>query len=578
MPEVALVMSAGYAYPLRELAETLQYELEQQAVPSTLHIGAFPEPRPSLVHILLDPEAYVANEGQEALPDDRLLRRTIFLCAEPLPAVEDDHRATLLRRAGAVFSLDQPSVMAMHRVGIRARLLKPGYSKFLDRFDPAAPRLIDVMFLGTHSLRLTKYLSRAAPVLARHNCLLQIAEGTPSPRGTASFLADARWPLLARTKVVISLHREDESRLDWRGSLDAIHAGAVVVAEHCSGLGLLVPGEHLLVASADALPYVVEDLLEDEERLSRLRSRAYERLKSWIPYALSVAVLRAAIVELVGEPVVSGSALGASRSSPSVADVALSDAMHDGPRTAARRLRAGRVALARENPAWRSRRAPLVTSVVAGSGRSEQIIPTLDSLARSRLRDFELVVVVGTVDGDEARGTVENWMSDHPRIPAQLVLAELNGVGAARNVGLDFARGTFLLILAPGQELYPRCLEVLAGTLDAMPEMAFVYPIQEVTGAPEEFVEAGGDYLESFFGWNPARLRARNDIHAPALMRTDRLRRVGGFAPDPSLAGFEDYDLWCRMTEQGWRGQLVPQTLARRPESAASAMLGVPQP
>ena len=76
---------------------------------------------------------------------------------------------------------------------------------------------------------------------------------------------------------------------------------------------------------------------------------------------------------------------------------------------------------------------------------------------------------------------------------------------------------------------------MLVGTLEAMPEMAFVYPIQEVTGAPDEFVEAGGDYLLSYLGWDPGRLRSRNDIHAPALIRTDRLRELGGFATDPRL-------------------------------------------
>ena len=158
------------------------------------------------------------------------------------------------------------------------------------------------MFLGTHSLRRTKYLSRAARVLSRHNCLLQIAEDIPSPGDTSSFLAEGRWPLLAQTKILINLHRGDDSRFEWRGALDAVHAGAVVVTEQSSGIAPLVPGEHLLVASADSLPYVVEYLLYDEERLARLRTQAYERLKTWIPYALSVSVLRAAVVELVGEP------------------------------------------------------------------------------------------------------------------------------------------------------------------------------------------------------------------------------------------------------------------------------------
>ena len=181
-------------------------------------------------------------------------------------------------------------------------------------------------------------------------------------------------------------------------------------------------------------------------------------------------------------------------------------------------------------------------------------LATLDSLAHSRLRDFELVVVDGC-DSEQSRQAAEDWMLGPPadrgaagggRVPA--------GSGAARNIGLDFARGPFCLILDPGQELYPRCLDVLTGTLEAMPEVAFVYPMQEVTGAADEFVEAGGDYLLSFLGWDPGRLRLGNDIHAPALIRTDCLRQLGGFATDPRLDGFEDYDLWCRMADRGWRG------------------------
>ena len=169
------------------------------------------------------------------------------------------------------------------------------------------------MFLGAHSLRRTTYLSRAARVLSRHNCLLQISDGAPSPGDTSSYLGLGRWPLLARTKVLINIHRSDDSRFEWRPALDAIHAGAVVVTEHASGIAPLEPGEHLLVASPDALPYVVETLLRDEQRLARIRAQAYERLSAWIPYALWVSVLRASVVELVGEPIPPGTAMGTLR-------------------------------------------------------------------------------------------------------------------------------------------------------------------------------------------------------------------------------------------------------------------------
>ena len=58
-----------------------------------------------------------------------------------------------------------------------------------------------------------------------------------------------------------------------------------------------------------------------------------------------------------------------------------------------------------------------------------------------------------------------------------------------------------------------------------MPEMAFVYPIQEVTGAPDEFVKAGGDYLLSL---------PRMGSEAPAFAKR---HPYSGADPDRPSAG-----------------------------------------
>ena len=310
MPEVVFVISGRQHYPLRELAMTLQHELELQGVRSFLHIGGFPEARADRVFVLLDPGEYVRIEGEGALPDEPILRRTIFLFGESGLALANGDHLDLLRRAGVVFALDHRTVVAMHRVGIAARLLRPGYSRLRDRFDRDADRPIDVTFMGRHSPRRAKYLARAAHVLSRRNCLLQISEDAPSPGGSTSYLAEGRWSLLAKTKCVISLHHGDDQRFDWSGALDAMHAGAVMVSEHASDIAPLMVGEHLLVASPDALPFVAETLLRDGERLARLREQAYQRLSDWIPFALPVSVLRAAAVELVGEPIPPGTSMG----------------------------------------------------------------------------------------------------------------------------------------------------------------------------------------------------------------------------------------------------------------------------
>ncbi len=225
------------------------------------------------------------------------------------------------------------------------------------------------------------------------------------------------------------------------------------------------------------------------------------------------------------------------------------------------------------SPAWRANRTPQLTVLTALHGQCAGVQQTLDSLAHSRLCDFELVAVDAGC-GEPTLKLVADWMTARPELPARLLDPGVDrGVGPARNIALEFARGPACLVLEPGQTLYPRCLDVLTATLGAMPEMAFVYPIQEVTGARDAFVEAGGDYLMSFRGWDVRRLRRGNPVHAPVLIRTQNLRALGGFATDERLAGLEDYDLWCRMADRGWPGQLVPQTLARRDESGASEAL-----
>lgn len=575
MPEVAFVMSPHQHHPLRELAESVRHELELQAVPSSLHVDGFPEPRPDRVYVLLDPRSYVAAEGAEALPDDAILARTILLCVEPPPTDPSDPHLALLRRAGAVFAIDQRAVVTLTRLGIRARLLRPGYTRIHDHFDPAADRPIDVLFLGAHTLRRTRYLNRAARVLARLNCALYLAGQEQS-----SCLADGKWPLLAQTKVVVNLHCGDQTRLEWRRVVDAMHAGAVVVTEHSSGIAPLVAGEHLLVASADSLPFVAESLVHDPERLAKMRTAAYERLSTWIPFALPVAVLRAALVELVGEPTPAHVSLGSPRRAlapePSLSATI---GAHAPPASDARDSAPLEVDVTEETPAWASARTPRVTVVttllpIAGRPRLEE---TLDSVAQSALRDVELVIVAA--GADQAGTAASSWMQAHPGIAVRLVEVSADvSVGRARNAALTVARAPLCLLLDSGQELYPRCLGVLVEALDNDPDAAFAYPILEVTGAPDRFADVGGDYLLSFLGWDAQRLRRGNYIHAPALIRAEVLRAVGGFAEDDRLRGFEDYGLWCRIADRGGRGRLVPQVLARRAESELSGVLETVRP
>jgi len=579
-------MSPRQGWFFREFVATLRYELDRQDMPSQVPMDRFLDPVPGRVYVLVSPREYVGLEGDHALPDDEILKRTIFLSADGPEVVADDDHLELLRRAGAVFDINPRTVAALRRLGVAARHLRPGYSQLRDHFGQGVERPLDVMFFGSHSLRRTERLGRCARVLARHNCHLQVAEDASlSTADSPSFLAEAKWLLLKQTRVLLNLHRGEGPDLEWPRVLDAIHCGAVVVSEPSIGISPLVAGEHLLVATPESLPFVLESALSDETRLERIRTQAYERVRSWLPFALPVSVFRAAVVELVGRPASSGASLGtrvpASVPSPDgnhgaepvpdgLAEVSLE--VVELRREIARLeqiVRAGAgasspITLIHDTPAWEARRAAEITVLLAVSGHAATIRPALDSLARSWPREFE-VVIVDDASADNSRELVLDWLRMHRDISARLLAHPVSlGVGAARNTALQFARRSrYCLILDGDNEVYPRCMDALAWTLEGIEDATFAYPILEVRGATDEFLAAGGDHLLDFFGWEPDRLRMSQRVGALAMIRTERLQQLGGFTTDASLAGWEDYDLWRRVNERGWRGHLVPQILGR---------------
>jgi glycosyltransferase involved in cell wall biosynthesis len=121
---------------------------------------------------------------------------------------------------------------------------------------------------------------------------------------------------------------------------------------------------------------------------------------------------------------------------------------------------------------------PRFSVVIPVYNRAKSVGPTLESVRDQTFRDFECIVVDdGSADGEELHGAVEAL--NDPRF--RYVRRENGGGGAARNTGIDEAKGEFIAFLDSDDRWLP---EKLARDVEACTESRVIFsPV---------FVERGG--------------------------------------------------------------------------------------
>jgi glycosyltransferase involved in cell wall biosynthesis len=192
-----------------------------------------------------------------------------------------------------------------------------------------------------------------------------------------------------------------------------------------------------------------------------------------------------------------------------------------------------------------SAQVPPTVSVVIPTFRHEGVIEeTLNSVFAQTFRDFEVIVVNdGSPDGPAER--LQPWIEAgkiryHEQANA--------GQSAARNAGLQLARGEFIALL-DDDDLWPADkLEWQVERLGSQPHVAVTYGFARGFGNNQAFrnPEKAGDS-----GQLKDVLLRRNVIMSPgqALVRARDLAAIGGF--DEAIRGADDWDLWLRLADRG---------------------------
>lgn len=193
---------------------------------------------------------------------------------------------------------------------------------------------------------------------------------------------------------------------------------------------------------------------------------------------------------------------------------------------------------------------PRVTVVVPVWDDISHLALCLESIhAQEELRALEVIVVD---DGNPPAKSqqIERLVKALGARADRFVKQSHLGASRARNYGAQFARHPFLFFCDADVTLRPTCLHDLWQKLNFATGDLVAYAYSDF-----ETVTGGQTVKFESQAFDPVRLRVDNYISTMTLVLK---RAFGGF---PEVERFQDWALWLKLLQAGYRGVYVPSVL-----------------
>ena len=184
------------------------------------------------------------------------------------------------------------------------------------------------------------------------------------------------------------------------------------------------------------------------------------------------------------------------------------------------------------------------------------LVEALDSLMAQTYQGFKVILCE---DGstDNTYQVAEKYIKQYP---GQFVL-----VGNERNMGLNYTLNRCLdladteyVARMDGDDIsLPERFEKEITFLDEHPEYAIV-------STPMIYFDEQGEFGRGKGGKEPTKEAMAYGppfCHAPCMVRREAYVAVDGYTVDPRLLRFEDYNLWMKMFDKGYRGYVLEDCL-----------------
>jgi glycosyltransferase involved in cell wall biosynthesis len=192
---------------------------------------------------------------------------------------------------------------------------------------------------------------------------------------------------------------------------------------------------------------------------------------------------------------------------------------------------------------------PKITVVVPCFNHGEFLPDAIASVLNANRRDVELIVVD---DGSTEERTLREI--DVVRDSGIRVIRQGNkGLAAARNAGIEAARGDYVLPLDADNLLRPAYFEHGLRILDANARVGVVYGDAEYIGGRTGRWRVGPFEID--------RLLESNYIDACGMFRRAVWEQNGGYDGTMPAQGAEDWDFWLGAYEHHWEFAYVPEVM-----------------
>jgi len=170
------------------------------------------------------------------------------------------------------------------------------------------------------------------------------------------------------------------------------------------------------------------------------------------------------------------------------------------------------------------------------------LLETLASVDKARNETIAEVIIVN--DGSNEPTTCHVFQ-DLDENKYNVIHQPNQGLGRARNAGIEIAKGEFILPLDSDNLIRNAYFDLGVELLLQNPDVGVVY------GDAEFFGERTGRWRVAEFDWR--RMVKVNHIDACGLYRKSAWESVGGYDESMPVMGFEDWDLWMRVALRGWK-------------------------